>query len=95
MKKIDLTKFQLFDGAMGTRLLELGFPFRPRLRLGVSHRGRVDCRLSHGLYPFWSHPAHGGEWPHGISGHSHQAAQRLRTSSSGGGPGIPGLHREG
>ena len=38
MKKIDFTKFQLFDGAMGTRLLELGFPFRPRMEeLNMTH----------------------------------------------------------
>lgn len=38
MKKIDLTKFQLFDGAMGTRLLELGFPFRPQMEeLNITH----------------------------------------------------------
>jgi 5-methyltetrahydrofolate--homocysteine methyltransferase len=38
MKKIDLTKFYLFDGAMGTRLLELGFSFRPRMEeLNITH----------------------------------------------------------
>ena len=38
MKKIDLTKFQLFDGAMGTRLLELGFSFRPKMEeLNITH----------------------------------------------------------
>ena len=38
MKKIDLTKFQLFDGAIGTRLLELGFSFRPKMEeLNITH----------------------------------------------------------
>lgn len=38
MKPIDFTKNQLFDGAMGTRLFELGFPFRPKMEeMNISH----------------------------------------------------------
>jgi 5-methyltetrahydrofolate--homocysteine methyltransferase len=38
MHMIDFTKIQLFDGAMGTRLLELGFPFRPKMEeLNITH----------------------------------------------------------
>lgn len=38
MRKIDFAGFQLFDGAMGTRLLELGFPFRPKMEeLNLTH----------------------------------------------------------
>jgi len=31
MKKLDLSSVKVFDGAMGTRLLNMGIPFRPRL----------------------------------------------------------------
>jgi 5-methyltetrahydrofolate--homocysteine methyltransferase len=38
MKPIEFSKIQLFDGAMGTRLLKLGFPFRPMMEeLNVTH----------------------------------------------------------
>jgi 5-methyltetrahydrofolate--homocysteine methyltransferase len=38
MKSIDYTKIQLFDGAMGTRLLNLGFAFRPMMEeLNITH----------------------------------------------------------
>lgn len=38
MHMIDLSKVQLFDGAMGTRLLKLGFPFRPMMEeLNITH----------------------------------------------------------
>lgn len=38
MKSFDLKQFRLFDGAMGTRLLELGFSFRPRMEeLNITH----------------------------------------------------------
>ena len=43
MKKIDLTKFHLFDGAMGTRLLELGFSFRPQMEeLNITHPDVIE-----------------------------------------------------
>jgi len=31
MKKLDLSSVKIFDGAMGTRLLNMGIPFRPRM----------------------------------------------------------------
>jgi 5-methyltetrahydrofolate--homocysteine methyltransferase len=38
MKSMDFTQLQMFDGAMGTRLLELGFSFRPRMEeLNITH----------------------------------------------------------
>ena len=38
MKKIDLSQLRFFDGAMGTRLFEMGYPFGPRFEeINITH----------------------------------------------------------
>jgi 5-methyltetrahydrofolate--homocysteine methyltransferase len=44
MKKIDLSRLRFFDGAMGTRLFEMGYPFGPRFEeINITHPEAVQA----------------------------------------------------